>query len=204
MAAREEEYELKRRQIIDGALNVFSDKGFEKATNQEIASAAGIGSPGLIYHYFESKSDLLHQAVASRSPLLQSVIGDDALFGLPPREALHLVGSAILHMLDDPGILQLFRVMVGEAMRDPSVAEAWRISGPRPALGALARYLKSQMEAGRMRTMDPSLAASCFLGQIIFYVISQAVFHQQESAAGGEKAVLEAAIEIFLTGMEAR
>ena len=204
MAARDEEFELKRQQIIAGALKVFSAKGFEKATNQEIAAAAGIGSPGLIYHYFDSKADLLHQAVASRSPLLQSVIHDDALHGLQPRDALRLVGSALLNTLNDPGILQLFRVMVGEAMRDPAVAEAWRVSGPRPALGALGRYLKSQMEAGTLRTMDPWLAASCFLGQIIFYLMSMEVFRQQESVGGGKDALLDVAVEIFLTGMEAQ
>lgn len=48
MVARDEEYERRRQQIIDGALVVFSQKGFDKATNQEIAEAAGIASPGLI------------------------------------------------------------------------------------------------------------------------------------------------------------
>ncbi len=67
----EDEHERRRQQIIDGALVVFAEKGFEKATNQDIAEAAGIGSPGLIYHYFESKADLLRQVVASRSLGLQ-------------------------------------------------------------------------------------------------------------------------------------
>src|SRR5690348_12855530 len=39
----------RRRQIIDGALQVFSSRGFAQATNKEIAQAAGIRSPGLIY-----------------------------------------------------------------------------------------------------------------------------------------------------------
>ena len=46
----EQDFEERRQQIIDGALEVFSEKGFEKATNKDIAEAAGIGSPGLIYH----------------------------------------------------------------------------------------------------------------------------------------------------------
>ncbi|HCF29675.1 MAG TPA: TetR family transcriptional regulator, partial [Cyanobacteria bacterium UBA11049] len=42
----EQDFEVKRQQIIDGALQVFASKGFEKATNKDIAAAAGIGSPG--------------------------------------------------------------------------------------------------------------------------------------------------------------
>jgi len=39
----------RRQQIIDGALQVFASK---KATNG-ILAASGIGSPGLIYHYWD-------------------------------------------------------------------------------------------------------------------------------------------------------
>lgn len=52
------EYESKRQQIIDAALHVFASKGFEKATNKDIADEAKIASPGLIYHYFKDKGDL--------------------------------------------------------------------------------------------------------------------------------------------------
>lgn len=48
----EQDFENRRQQIIDGALQVFGTKGFEKANNKDIAVAARIGSPGLIYHYF--------------------------------------------------------------------------------------------------------------------------------------------------------
>lgn len=45
----EQDFEDRRQQIIDCALQVFASKGFEKATNKDIAAASGIGSPGLIY-----------------------------------------------------------------------------------------------------------------------------------------------------------
>ena len=103
MTARDKpDWERKRQQIIDGALTVFAAKGFEKATNQEIARAAGIGSPGLIYHYFENKADLLQQAVISRSTSLRSVVNDDALMDMAPHEALRLIASAFLTTLEDP------------------------------------------------------------------------------------------------------
>jgi len=68
----DQEFEDRRQQIISGALTVFSEKGFEKATNKDIAQAAGIRSPGLIYHYFKDKGDLLRQVIEQRSPALQT------------------------------------------------------------------------------------------------------------------------------------
>jgi AcrR family transcriptional regulator len=51
--------ESKRRgQIISAARQVFSSKGYDGATVEEIAETAGV-SKGLIYNYFRSKEDIL-------------------------------------------------------------------------------------------------------------------------------------------------
>jgi AcrR family transcriptional regulator len=49
----------KRRLIIAGAIKVFKEKGYHKATIREIAEEAKI-SPGSIYDYFNSKDDILY------------------------------------------------------------------------------------------------------------------------------------------------
>jgi AcrR family transcriptional regulator len=49
----------KRRQIIEGAIQVFKRKGYHKATVREIALEAGIGL-GSIYDYVNSKDDILY------------------------------------------------------------------------------------------------------------------------------------------------
>jgi AcrR family transcriptional regulator len=49
----------KRRQIIEGAIRVFKEKGYHKATVREIAEEAGIGL-GSIYDYVKSKDDILY------------------------------------------------------------------------------------------------------------------------------------------------
>jgi len=49
----------KRRQIIEGAIQVFKRKGYHKATVREIAREAHIGL-GSIYDYVNSKDDILY------------------------------------------------------------------------------------------------------------------------------------------------
>src|SRR5215468_3763997 len=63
--------EERRTQILEGALRVFSSKGFVQATNKDIAEAAGINSPGLIYHYFKDKADLLRAVIEQFAPPVQ-------------------------------------------------------------------------------------------------------------------------------------
>src|SRR5215468_2098695 len=97
----EQDFELRRQQIIDGALEVFAEKGYEKATNKDIAEAAGIGSPGLIYHYFKDKGDLFIQVLEQRAPMLQLLSRSESLMNLPPRAALTLFGTTLLNTLDN-------------------------------------------------------------------------------------------------------
>jgi AcrR family transcriptional regulator len=203
MAARDEEYERKRQQIIDGALAVFSEKGFDKATNQDIAEAAGIASPGLIYHYFESKADLLRQAMSARAPLLQSVMRNEALLAMAPREALTLIGSAFLAALNDPENRRLFRVIIGEGLRNPAMAEAWHCASSLPVKHGLVHYLGAKMHAGELRHADPVAAANCFLGSFLLYVLSNELFGPADAPRLDPDSMLAAAVEITLRGLEA-
>src|SRR3712207_4783324 len=103
----EQDYESRRQQIIDGALEVFSSKGFEQATNKDIALAARIGSPGLIYHYFKDKSDLLQKVLEERAPVLQLIAHGDDLMDLPPRDALQRLAGAYVASLTNPPAVKL-------------------------------------------------------------------------------------------------
>ena len=52
-----EERELRRKRILEGALEVFHKKGLEGATMDEIANEAGFGKASL-YYYFTSKEEV--------------------------------------------------------------------------------------------------------------------------------------------------
>jgi AcrR family transcriptional regulator len=54
-----------RRRILEAALSVFRERGFERATMREIATAAGV-AVGAAYYYFESK-DAIVMAFYERS-----------------------------------------------------------------------------------------------------------------------------------------
>jgi AcrR family transcriptional regulator len=54
---KEREKERRRQQIIVAAKRVFSDKGFNKTTMEDIADEAEL-SPGTLYLYFKNKEEL--------------------------------------------------------------------------------------------------------------------------------------------------
>ena len=52
-----------RRRLLGEATRLFAERGFEGASVQEIVLAAGV-TKGAMYHYFDSKDDLLHEIYA--------------------------------------------------------------------------------------------------------------------------------------------
>ena len=59
--------ETRKKQIREAALALFDEKGYTATKISDISAKAGI-SKGLIYHYYETKEDIL---LSFREPLLE-------------------------------------------------------------------------------------------------------------------------------------
>ena len=56
---REQKKRRTRNAIMEAAVRLFSEKGFEKTSIEQLALAAGIGK-GTIYSYFQTKTEIFH------------------------------------------------------------------------------------------------------------------------------------------------
>jgi AcrR family transcriptional regulator len=78
MAGIREQKKLDTRQaIMQAAVKLFSEKGFEKTSIEELARAAGIGK-GTIYSYFQTKTDILHAFCGDELVCLHQELTDNA------------------------------------------------------------------------------------------------------------------------------
>jgi AcrR family transcriptional regulator len=79
MKARHEQAQRRREQLIEAALAVFARKGVDGASIKDIARAAAV-TPGLLYHYFDSKEALVAAVLAERGflPQLHALLGEQA------------------------------------------------------------------------------------------------------------------------------
>jgi AcrR family transcriptional regulator len=71
-----------RTRILDAALEVFRERGFERATMREIAAASGVAQ-GAAYYYFESKEAIVmgfyERAQAEMLPRIEQQMGRSRL-----------------------------------------------------------------------------------------------------------------------------
>ncbi|NNJ10449.1 TetR/AcrR family transcriptional regulator [Chloroflexales bacterium ZM16-3] len=197
----EQDYEERRQQIIDGALEAFAAKGFDGASNKDIAEAAKIGSPGLIYHYFKDKVDLLHQVVLQRMALIKIMDSAEAMLDQPPEQALPELADKLLEVLTLWPTLAIARVVLAESMRNKRVAHMVSEVGPGRGLRILATYMERQMDAGRLRRMNPHVAARMLVGPIIAYALTNYIFEQPEIQDVSPREMADQTIQGFLRAM---
>lgn len=197
----EHDYEARRQQIIEGALQVFSREGFEKATNIDIARAARIKSPGLIYHYFKDKADLFQQVVEERASVLHFLLRGDEMMDREPRQVLTEFAQSFITTLDNRASIPMFKMMLGESVRKPAVAAMFNRVGPWRAFRFLTRYLEHQMDLGNLRRMDPGAATRCLIGPLLAFVLTREVFIQADAATLSVETMVETTVTVFLEGM---
>ncbi|MFO7167142.1 MAG: TetR/AcrR family transcriptional regulator [Chloroflexota bacterium] len=193
----------RRQQIMEAALRVFSTKGFQKATNKDIAEAAGGISPGLIYHYFKDKQDLFFSIIQDRAPMVSLAMHPEQLMELPPREGLALIGRSYLSAAGSPGNAAVLRMLVSEAIRFPQISEMMYQTLVSRIFNLIKRYLEHQVELGRLRPHDSLIATRSFVGMFLAHIFVREIFRQPEAQATSDEEVVRNAVEIFLHGLEA-
>ena len=189
----------RREQILGAAFEEFSAKGFKGATIKSIARAAGLQSPALIYWYFSDKEALFREVLGAKVPVVRAVAEPDGLMDLPPEEMLARLGRAYFafERID----VRTLKLVIGEVVRRPEVAETFVRSGPARVLDFLKAYMERQIELGRLRPHDTRSSARAFIGMLIPQLAGNLFFPALVEDRLTDEEHLETAINIFLSGL---
>ena len=192
----------RRGQILDAAFEEFAAKGFKGATIKSIAGAAGLQSPALIYWYFPDKEALFREVLGSRIPVVRAVAEPGPLLDLPPEELLPRIGRAYFafERLDT----RTLRLVLGEAIRRPEVAETFVRSGPGRVLDFLKVYLEHQVELGRLRPHDVRSSARAFIGMLIPQLAGKLFLPALTEDGLTDEEHLKASVDLFLSGLRSQ
>jgi TetR/AcrR family fatty acid metabolism transcriptional regulator len=106
----------KRRQILDAAIRVFATRGFHACRVSDVADEAGVAY-GLVYHYFDSKEEILSTLFAERWQIMLDAIAEiDRQQEIPARDKLYLVASFIIDSYrHEPDLMKVIIVEVTRA-----------------------------------------------------------------------------------------
>jgi TetR/AcrR family transcriptional regulator, fatty acid metabolism regulator protein len=152
----------KRRLLLDAAVKVFARKGYHAARVGDIAEEAGVAY-GLLYHYFDSKEDVLRSVFRETWRALIETIKSVEEVEDEPREQLRKVAEILLRSWHrDP---DLVRVLVLEVTRSQHLAE--EMDEIVASFAAIQEIVERGQADGSIRPdLDARLASYVFYGAI--------------------------------------
>jgi AcrR family transcriptional regulator len=188
----------KRRQIIEGARQIFMRDGFDGASMNDITRAAGV-SKGTVYAYFPSKEALFEALIREDRRIQAERIcrfsADDENVERVLREIARNIAAAVTQ----PGHMAHLRTVIAASAKFPSIGHAFYEAGPMYGAGRLAAYLDRQVEAGRLRIDDTKRAAFQFIDLCLARPLKQMLFCVIETPDPVEmEKAIDSAIAMFM------
>jgi len=187
-----------RARILDIAKRIITDEGAEALSIRRITKEMGY-SAGIVYHYFESKEQILFCILREGyDEILSSIRHPDE--SLPLEEAIRVsLANYVECVLKKPFS---YKALMLDA--SPQVLEFTSVLGEgccekRPALMALASAIETGISEGLFAPCDARLTAQAIWGAAFGLVMRLAV--EQDVSPGQREKLIERQIEIILKGL---
>jgi TetR/AcrR family transcriptional regulator, fatty acid metabolism regulator protein len=154
----------KRRLILDAAMRVFARQGFHHCRVSDVADEAGVAY-GLVYHYFDSKEEILNTLFLERWQIMLDAIAEIDGREIPARDKLYDVAGFIIDSYRyEP---DLMKVIIVEVTRAVNTFGRLHLDKIREAYEAIAAIIERGREEGSFKSDIPSsFGALCFYGAI--------------------------------------
>jgi TetR/AcrR family transcriptional regulator, fatty acid metabolism regulator protein len=154
----------KRQQILEGAVRVFARQGFHTCRVSDIAEEAGVAY-GLVYHYFQSKDQILDTLFTERWSVLLQVIADTDAQDLAARDKLRAIAAFIIDSYrHDP---DLMKVIIVEVTRAANTFGRTHLPEIREAYAGIAAIVQRAQDEGVFTdAVTAEFAAMAYYGAI--------------------------------------
>ena len=183
---------------MDGARTAFLAAGFDGASMNDIARAAGV-SKGTLYAYFDSKDELFEAIIRGQFAQAAERLCVFRREG-DVRAMLTDFGVRLMARMTEPETLALARVVVAAVEKFPSIGRAFYEAGPAFGAARLAAELAALEKAGALKVPDPERAAWQFVDLCQSSVYKRILFGVVDSVSPAEiEAAVTAGVEVFLS-----
>jgi AcrR family transcriptional regulator len=197
--------EARPDEILDAALQVFTETGFAAARVEDVAKAAGL-SKGAVYLYFDSK-EALFEALVRRFAEQVVAVGAarfPAMAQEDPEGALRGAIRFLVGVVSDPSTSAAPRLVLAEAQRFPAIAALYRcevLAVARRVFGALRA---AGVARGQFRDVPLEIALKSTMGPILAHMFITHLFPDPDAPPPDPIATADAFADILLNGLRPR
>jgi AcrR family transcriptional regulator len=154
----------KRRAIVEAATTTFLRNGYLGTSMDEIAALAGV-SKQTVYKHFTDKDHLFSEVVVATVDEASDPVHDEVVeladSGNLESDLRDLARRQLARVMQ-PRIMQLRRLVIGEAARFPELGRIFYDRGPGRTIATLAATFERLAARGALTLDDPVLAATQF------------------------------------------
>lgn len=185
------------QRILDAAMSVFANEGYEGATTRKIAEMAGVNEVTL-FRRFQSKENILRQIIIrNRDTILQTL---DQIFLTEKEEdlaaGLRSRGLCLMRFMKER--IDLMNILIAEGRKKPEVASILN-SVLQAIIAHLCEYFEFQISKGKMRNVNPKMAALTYFSHLCY--ISQLRGVIDDDILGDGEEEFYGFIDIFINGI---
>ena len=185
-------------QVLEGARQVFLSDGFEGASVDDIAKAAGV-SKATLYSYFPDKRFLFMQVAKTECARQADHAIETIDMNAPVRKVLCDIALEMMEFITSQFGKRIFRICVGESDRFPELGREFYESGPMMIRNRLVEYFQEAVAKGELNITDFELAADQFHELCKADLFPRMVFNMTEEFSMDEKMrVVDGAVEMFM------
>ena len=191
----------KRRVILDAAVRVFARQGFHTCRVSDIADEAGVAY-GLVYHYFQSKDEVLDTLFLDRWEVMLETIREIDTHAVPARAKLETIASFIVDSYrHDPDLMKVIIVEVTRAANSFGQTHLAKIQEAYVLIGAIVAG--AQAEGDFRDDVTSEFAAMAFYG-MVEQVLTGWIFGLLPSDDATYERAKRQVVETICDGLEAQ
>ena len=150
-----------KEKILDAALTLFAENGYDGTSVEQIANIVGIKAPSLYKHY-KGKEDILNALIDSAEVRYEEMFGSENNIGKVPgsgEEFVKVTMERIAFTMRDPMIRKIRMFLVQEQFRNERISEVTTRHQLDGVQQMFAKIIKGMMDKGLVKKDDPELLA---------------------------------------------
>lgn len=191
-------------EILDAALECFTNTGYAATRVEDIAEKAGI-SKATVYLYFNSKEALLTGLVRRAiAPVPEQAGAAVAAFQGTVRQSMEMFLGHIAEKMSDPKMIALPLLVLRESIVVPELADMYRTEVLDRAIPMATAILQRGIDSGEFRNVNAELAVRNMIGPVMAQVVLAHVFGVGDNSKQAMQALLTSHLDILMTGLEVR
>ena len=161
-----------RDRILEEALTLFSENGYDGTGVEQLAERVGIKAPSL-YKHFKGKEDILNALIDNAEARYEESFGSEQHLGKLPesREAfIRVTMERILFTMRDPMIRRIRKFLVQEQFRSDRLAAVTTRHQLEGVQRMYTKMIGDMMERGLFLRDDPALLADELTAQVVLLI----------------------------------